>query len=318
MQQALGIQTSPGPDAANPIPPDATSGLYPGGYVTNSQLELVGNNGSANAIGAADGSMTLTTNGNPPQTSVVSLPFTATQTAAGTSCSTDFVAYDSLGTPLQVTVTAVLQASTSSATVYRWFADCKDNDPASGSDIAVGTGLVSFDAHGNLITATNSTVSIDRAHEPSVNPLQFNLNFDSVSGLQTGSASLQESSQDGSAPGTLSSYQIGDNGTISGVFSNGVTRNLGQITLATFANPDGLQQQGQNMYTTGVNSGLPVVGAPGTNGAGTIVGGAVELSNADVGTNLIDLITDSTMYEANSKVITTTQQLFQDLLSLQR
>ena len=147
--------------------------------------------------------------------------------------------------------------------------------------------------------------------------MQFQLNFDNVSGLSTSTASLAVSSQDGSAPGTLSSYQIGQDGVISGVFSNGITRDLGQIVLARFSNPAGLEQQGQNMYTAGVNSGLPVEGQPGTNGIGTIVGGATELSNTDVSSNLIGLITASTMYEANSRVITTTQQLFQDLLSLQ-
>ena len=72
------------------------------------------------------------------------------------------------------------------------------------------------------------------------------------------------------------------------------------------------------MYAAGVNSGLPVIGRARRNGIGTIQGGALEVSNADVGTNLVDLITASTMYQANSRVITTTQQLFNDLLTLQQ
>ncbi len=172
------------------------------------------------------------------------------------------VAYDSLGIPLSVNITAVLQDTTSSYTEYRWFADCGDNDPPTGADIAVGTGLIRFGSTGDFLSATNSTVTIDRTNEPSVKPMQFQLDFSNISGLATSTASLAVTSQDGSAPGTLSSYQIGQNGIISGVFSNGITRDLGQIALANFTNPAGLEQQGQNMYAAGVNSGLPVIGAP--------------------------------------------------------
>ncbi|MGO8688214.1 MAG: flagellar hook-basal body complex protein [Thermoguttaceae bacterium] len=319
MQQAMGIQTSPGPDPANPIPPDATTGLYPGGSVTvGSQLQFVGNNGTGNAIAIPLSGLQLTTDGVPPTTESINLPFSAIQQAQGQSASTNVVAYDSLGIPLSVNITAVLQDTTSSYTEYRWFADCGDNDPATGAGIAVGTGLIRFGSTGDFLSATNSTVTIDRTNEPSVKPMQFQLDFSNISGLATSAASLAVTSQDGSAPGTLSSYQIGQNGVISGVFSNGITRDLGQIALANFTNPAGLEQQGQNMYAAGVNSGLPVIGAPGANGNGTIQGGALEESNADVGTNLIDLITASTMYQANSRVITTTQQLFNDLLTLQQ
>ena len=80
------------------------------------------------------------------------------------------------------------------------------------------------------------------------------------------------------------------------MFSNGVTRNLGQLQLAQFANDQGLEQQGQNLYAAGVDSGLPIVGTPGSQGTGTIVAGALEESNTDIGANLINLITASTEY----------------------
>jgi flagellar hook protein FlgE len=246
------------------------------------------------------------------------MPFNTIQQAAGESVSTSVVVYDSLGTPLSVQLTAVLQDTTSSYTEYRWFADCGQNSPASGAGIAVGTGLIRFGSTGAYLSSTNDTVSIDRDDSPAVKPLQFALDFSKLSGLATNTPSLSVSSQDGCAPGTLSSYQIGSNGIITGVYSNGITRPLGEIVLASFANPNGLEQQGTNMYSAGVNSGLPVISAPGSGSAGTIQSGAVELSNADVSTNLVDLITASNMYEANSRVITTTQQLYQDLLTLQQ
>jgi flagellar hook protein FlgE len=131
-------------------------------------------------------------------------------------------------------------------------------------------------------------------------------------------SSLAVSRQDGSEPGVLSSFIVGEDGKIRGVFSNGATRDLGQIVLARFGNPGGLEQKGENLYASGVNSGLPVVGTPGEQGIGTIIAGATELSNADIGTNLIDLILASTMYRGNTRVITTAQQMFDELLALRR
>jgi len=116
----------------------------------------------------------------------------------------------------------------------------------------------------------------------------------------------------------LTSFIVGEDGTIRGVFSNGITRDLGQIRLARFGNPAGLEQKGENLYSTGVNSGLAVMGNPGEQGIGSIIAGATELSNTDIGSNLIDLILASTMYRGNTRVITTSQEMLDELLALQR
>jgi flagellar hook protein FlgE len=319
MQQALGIQTTSS-DPNNPIPSDATTGLPPGASITTDGcLQIVGNNGTGNAVSVGLSGLSLTTDGVPSQQESIDLPFTTTQTAVGQSASTDVVVYDSLGMPLSVHITAVLQAETSSYTEYRWFADCGGNDPGPGSsDIAVGTGVVKFDGQGNLMSASSAQVSIGRYSEPSVKPLQFNLDFSNVSGLASTTSTLSVSSQDGSAPGVLSSFTIGNDGIIRGVFSNGITQNLGQIQLARFSNPTGLEQKGQNLYAANINSGLPIEGGPGQQGMGSIVSGSIEQSNTDVGANLIDLILASTMYQGNSRVITTVQNLYSDLMNLIR
>jgi flagellar hook protein FlgE len=316
MSDALGIQT-PGDDTANPIPNDI-SGQPPGGVVlTDGRIQLIGNDGADNTISVPLSSFKLTPSGG-GNVETPSLGFTSMQSAAGQSASTSFQVYDSLGIPLTVNVTSVLQSSDSTGTTYRWFADSPDNDPATGSDIAVGTGLIKFDGEGNLVSVTNSTVSIQRANEASVSPLQFNLNFSDVSGLAADSSSLAASRQDGSGAGTLSSYNISADGTINGVFTNGITRTLGQIVLASFANTDGLDAQGDNNYSAGVNSGLPIISTPGTGSAGSITSGAVELSNTDIGQSLIDLILASTNYRGNAQVITTVNEMLQDLLTLNR
>jgi flagellar hook protein FlgE len=320
MEQALGIQRPPGSDPRNPIPSSLNPvpgepNINPGGLVTGGKIQLTGNTGTGNAIGIGLAGLRLVTSAGDKN---INMPFSSIQTAVGESALADFVAYDSLGIPLSVRLTAVLESRTSTATTYRWYADSPNNDPETGVRISVGTGLIRFDGEGNFTSATASTVSIDRRHVSSASPLEFDLNFNQISGLATAQSSLAVSRQDGSAPGVLTSFIVGEDGRIRGVFSNGITRDLGQIRLARFGNPTGLEQKGENMFAAGVNSGLPVEGNPNEQGIGTIIAGAQELSNTDIGSNLIDLILASTMYRGNTRVITTAQQMLDELLALRR
>jgi flagellar hook protein FlgE len=321
MNDALGIQTALD-DPQNPIPGSLNNilgesvALSPGAVIQDGQLRVVSNNGVDNALSIGLSSFRLTTAVGDVLTP--SLGFGSIQGAAGQSAVADFVAFDSLGIPLNVRITAVLEQRTGSATVYRWFADSGDNDPVSGAGISVGTGLVTFDGEGNLVSTSNSTVSIERRNVPSTTPLSFELDFSQVSGLAAGQSSLAAARQDGSGPGTLTSFIIGEDGVIRGVFSNGITQDLGEIQLARFANNTGLEQRGQNLFSQGVNSGLPVVGSAGAEGIGSIVAGAVELSNTDIGQNLIDLVLATTQYRGNTRVITAAQQLLEELLNLRR
>jgi flagellar hook protein FlgE len=324
MNEAMGIQNSSS-GQSNPIPPSqndlpgATTDTISAGYTItdDGQIRFVSNNGVDNALEIGLSSFALT-----DENGVVTTPnlgFGTIQEAKGTSTVTDFVAYDSLGIAVNVRITAVLEQKTDSATVYRWFADSPDNEPLEGNPtIAVGTGLITFDGEGNFVSGTNTTVSIKREQGPSASPLEFNLDYSKVSGLAADRASLSAARQDGSTAGKLTSYIIGEDGLIRGVFSSGVTRDLGQIRLARFANPVGLEQRGQNMFAQGVNSGLPVIADPGDQGIGSLVAGATELSNTDIGRNLIDLVLATTQYRGNSRVISTAQELLDELLNLRR
>ena len=322
MCAAVGIQRAaddpafPIPNSVNNIAGDTTS-LAPGAILTSDgRIRVVSNNGVDNAVSIGLSSFVLT---NAAGTiSSPSLGFASVQEAKGQSAVADFLVYDSLGVPLNVRVTAIMQSRDGQATTYRWFADSADNDPLSGAATAVGTGLVTFDGEGNFITATNTEVSVERRNSPAVSPLTFDLDFSSISGLAADSASLAASRQDGSSAGTLSSFTIGEDGVLRGAFSNGVSRTLGQIRLVRFANPAGLEQRGQNLFATGANSGLPVEGNPGQNGIASLVAGAVELSNTDIGQNLIDLVLATTQYRGNTRVITAAQQLLDELLNLRR
>ncbi len=310
MVEAMGIQNVGSSAGQSPGPP--------GGDVTgDGRILLRGNNGVDSTIAIGLAGMKFI-RGSDSAEENINMPFASIQSARGESAVADFIAYDSLGIPLSVRLTAVLDSRTSTATTYRWFADSPNNDPDTGSRIAVGTGLISFDGNGNFSTSTETRVSIDRRNVSSASPLEFELDFRQLSGLATENSTLAVSRQDGSAPGVLTSFIMGEDGRIRGVFSNGITRDLGQIILARFANPAGLEQIGRNLYATGVNSGLPVEGNPNQQGIGSIIAGAQELSNTDIGGNLIDLILAATMYRGNTRVITTAQQMFDELLALRR
>jgi flagellar hook protein FlgE len=299
----------------NSIPGEGGT-LLPNGYLNAGSIRFVSNTGVDNALG-----IDLTSFRIKDPNGVISTPnlnFGTIQEATGQSAVTDFIAYDSLGLPIRMRLTATLEQRNDQQTVYRWYADSADNSARDSSEIAVGTGLIYFDGNGNYISSTNSTVAVDRYGLPSTKPLQFNLDFNNLSGLAADKASIAASRQDGSPPGVLTSYVIGEDGTVRGVFSNGISRDLGQIRLARFSNPGGLEQRGQNLFAQGINTGLPIEGRPSESGLGTISAGALELSNTDVGGDLVTLVLASTQYRSNARVITATQQLFDELLNLRR
>ena len=318
MTSVFGIHTT----ADDPGIPDsvdvATGGtVAPGGIVaTNGTLRFVGNNGVDNAISVDTSAFRMTSSTGTVTQPVLS--FDSVQDAVGQSALSTTQVYDSLGIPLDLRVTTVLESTNGSTTTYRWFAESAGNDPAAGVDVTVGTGLLQFDGNGNLIDAGDTTVSIDRANIASVKPLEIDLDFSNVSALAVENSTLNASFRDGFAAGTLSSYIVGEDGIIRGVFTNGATQTLGQLRLARFSNPAGLEARGENLFALGINSGLPIEGNPGEQGIGEIIAGATELSNTDIGKNLIDLILASTMYRGNTRVITTSQQLFDELLNLRR
>ena len=128
---------------------------------------------------------------------------------------------------------------------------------------------------------------------------------------------MQVESDDGSVA-TLIGVSVAEDGRMQGSFTDGVRRDLGQIQVARFANPSGLQQRGGTVYAAGPNSGLPVEGPPGESGAASITGGAVELSNTDIGQSLVDLSASSVQFRANLTAMSVAEEMFDDLLSVSR
>ena len=151
----------------------------------------------------------------------------------------------------------------------------------------------------------------------SVQPLVGAINTSNISQLN-GATTADLSYQDGLQLGTLESYSIGRDGLISGVFTNGSTRNLGQLSLAQFNNPAGLTKIGNNAWTTSPNSGTAKTGVPGQGGMGMINSGYLEASNVDLATEFANMIVAQRGFQASSRIITTSDEVLQELVSLKR
>ena len=290
-----------------------------GGSVTinaGGQLVIQGNEGTVQELGLETADFVVTAAGGGSGQPLV---LTKTGSATGESVRTSFVVYDSLGTPLTIDLTFVLQATAASGgTTWQFVAESNDNDAAAR---LIGLGEVKFDASGRFLGATNQAFSITRTNG-AVSPLTVNMDFnsgaDAVSSLTDSASNLAAVYQDGSSIGTLANFSIGEDGTIAGSFTNGLTRAIGQIALAKFSNPEGLVDGGDNVFRTGPNSGTPLVAKPRDFGTGRLVGGALELSNVDLSQEFINMILASTGYSAASRVITTTDELINQLLALGR
>ncbi len=292
------------------------NGGYPGAAVIDGSFYLLSNTGEKNALEILSGTMTLTPTGGEARR--VDLGWTQVQEAVGESIVSDMQVYDSLGAPVSVRMTFVLESVSDTETVYRWYADSPDNQPSDGSAIATGTGLLRFDQNGRIIGTPDGSISVQRTAVASESPLDFDfhVNFDALKALSTTSAGVTQTEQDGAAAGTLYDHTILEDGTIMGIFTSGVQRPLGQILLATFRNQEGLYKAGDSLYMASSNSGDARITVPGEDGTGSIKGNSLELSNSDIAQEIVNMILASSMYRSNAKVMTTANEMFDALLRI--
>ncbi len=131
-------------------------------------------------------------------------------------------------------------------------------------------------------------------------------------------SSLKVFEQDGSEMGYLEDFQIDQRGVITGVYSNGNNRTLGQVALASFTNPGGLEKDGDTTFVESINSGMADIGPVGVAGKGQIISGALEMSNVDLSESFTDMITTQRGFQANSRTIRTSDEMLQELLTLKQ
>ncbi len=222
-------------------------------------------------------------------------------TAIGDSYNTTLGVYDSLGVLHDVTVTFTRTADNT----WDW--------AASGG--ATGSGTLTFDTNGQYQAGTGS-INIPAAGGAAAT--NFTVDFSDLTQLATeGDVSL--SGQDGLAAGDLTTFYISPNdGQVYGLYSNGMQQLVGQVALARFVNPSGLMQAGQNMYQVGLNSGDPSVGAANSGGRGLIAAGYLEGSNVDMAQEFTNMILAQRGFQASSRVITTSDEMLQELVNIKR
>jgi flagellar hook protein FlgE len=124
--------------------------------------------------------------------------------------------------------------------------------------------------------------------------------------------------QDGYTMGDLERFSIDQSGLVTGAFTNGVTETLGQLVLADFNNPAGLLRDGDNMYQVSANSGSPVLGFVNEGSQSTITSGALEMSNVDLAQEFTSMITAQRGFQSNARVITTSDEMLQEVVTLKR
>ena len=145
----------------------------------------------------------------------------------------------------------------------------------------------------------------------------IHLDFTSITQL-VNLSEVSVANQDGLAPGALTTFSMSNTGEIMGVFSNGLTRRLGQIAMAKFQNAGGLRKEGQSLFNTSANSGVAQIGLPGQDGRGMISSCYLEMSTVELAQQFTSMITAQRGFQANSRVITASDEMLQELVNLTR
>jgi flagellar hook protein FlgE len=147
--------------------------------------------------------------------------------------------------------------------------------------------------------------------------MDVNIDFTNITQFGTPN-SITAGQQDGYAPGVLQSFSISQTGVVSGIYSNGSTRDVAQIALCSFRNPAGLLKNGDSMYLDSANSGIPQIGESMTGSRGSISAGTLEMSNVDLSTEFTNMIIAQRGFQANSKTIQTAADMLTTLVNLIR
>jgi flagellar hook protein FlgE len=174
---------------------------------------------------------------------------------------------------------------------------------------------ISFDPSG----AASSIKQVYVAAPGSPTGRELSIDLSALTGyVGSSGASNVNPSTDGAPIGTLTSYAFGTDGVITGNYSNGYKQTLGQIAIASFNNAAGLRKEGNSLYSVSTNSGNPVYGIAGQAGRGGLLAGSLEMSNVDLSSEFTELILAQRGFQANSKVITASDEILQDLVNLKR
>ena len=322
---------------------DSSGAVY---YSRNGQFTLDENRNLVNTQGlnvtgypASGTPPTVQTGANPV---ALSIPTTQMQASATTTASQVANLNSSDSTPTVTTFDSTNTSSynaKSSMTVYdtqgnehqldmyyvktadnKWTVHAIDSSDSSATDQQYN---LTFDSSGSLTSITNAagtesspnlSLSINGINGATGTTIQLSMQ----GSLQqnTGTTSFGNPTQNGYAPGDLTSYSIADDGTITGTYSNQKTQTLGQIVLASFSNPEGLESKGDNVWSATDSSGQAALGVANTGTFGSLTSGALESSNVDLSKELVNMIVAQRNYQSNAQTIKTQDQILNTLVNL--
>lgn len=178
-----------------------------------------------------------------------------------------------------------------------------------------GSGTLEFDSLGAIESVTAPAIVFDPQAGSDV--VSIEPNFDNITQL-AGANSLVAREQDGYPAGTLAAFNIDRVGFVNGIYTNGLSQVFGQIGIVTFFNPEGLRKEGGNLFLETDNSGDPEIGVPGVGGRGLISSSSLELSNTDLAYEFTELITTSRGFQANTRVVTTSDEVLVEVINMKR
>ncbi len=278
---------------------------------SDGSLKVNGTPGEANAVSE----LSISSSGNTVLAS--GFNFSELQEAADVTKSVSAIVYDSLGDNHSVTLTF---KKSEIPNRWTWTADTGGDEVITGGS----SGTILFNEDGSL-AAFSISDGAPLSFEPGNGAAAMEIDLfagtaDSRDGITqfASTSSVQSTSQDGWGEGTLSTIGIDSAGIISGQFTNGITRNLAQIHVAEFNNPGGLEKASDNLYTASPNSGDPKVGAAGPAGGTAVSSGYLEMSNVDLSSEFTSMIMTQRGFQANARIITTSDEMLVDTVSLKR
>ncbi len=294
-------------------------------WLTDGALLVAGNAGTANEIT----NLVIT---NETKNNAIA-PFSQIEAATGESVTTNAVVYDSIGNAHRVEITFVLESrgvvdpsSGAVGNTWRVFVEAEDgrllagNGSLLGTDRVAGGGQVMFATDGQFLSqqalGALGFVTVNLPNSGAVTPLTFAPDFSDMTGFANTQSIAFLADQDGLPTGILADYSIGQDGIVTGIFTNGATRSLAQVYLARFQNPNGLEDAGSNNFRVAANSGVAIVSKPGEQGNGSVIGGALESSNVDFAKEFSDLIVAQRAFQANARVISRSDQMLDELVNI--
>ena len=177
--------------------------------------------------------------------------------------------------------------------------------------------VLTFDTKGKLISGQTMNLTVDSGLTNGAGPFTFEVDFNNLT-MFANNSTASATKISGYKQGTLEDFTISASGEIFGIFDNNQRKVLGQIALANFKNPAGLEKTGGNMYRTTSNSGQAMIGVPGSGGFGNLNPGALEMSNVDLSREFTNMITTQRGFQANSRIISTSDEMLQEIVNIKR